>query len=132
MIIIPNKEPDKLYQGSQAQMQLLVANCANKLQEHYPKHMWAVASSEDWSCIYIKALNISTLYGYTLHTLAVQSDPDLKSVVTAGGEVLERGFALRGKNDGTWADQLDINGVPDKSLKNAVLQDGERILKNGF
>jgi hypothetical protein len=125
MIIIKNKEPNKLYTGSEAQAQLLVNECAQVLLREYPHHWWKVSTSSDWSCIYIKCLNVSVNYGITLHTHVVQSDPDLKCVIRAGGEILERGFQNRGKNTGKNTTKLDLMGAANikSSDRSSIIKD---------
>jgi hypothetical protein len=132
MIIIKGELPGKLSVGSKAQAQLLVQQCAEKLHEHYPHHMWSVCTSDDWSCVFVKCLNVSQLYGVTLHTTKVQNDPDLKCVVRAGGEILERGFLNRGKGSGVDANKLDLMGVAKNQIKNSDLPHTIRNVYHGF
>ena len=130
-IIMKNKEPDKIYTGSKALASLLVANCANKLNEHYPYHYWHVSMVNDMSVINIKCLNITGEFGYTLHTQIVESDPDLRCVMRAGGEILERAKVNRGRDDGILPSSIDLGGVNKKRLKGMDKNKTSRILHHG-
>lgn len=79
---------------------------ADKLAEHYPEHLWAVA----WQggAIVVKNMSVSGLYGMVLenpqkHGLRFI----LKDAVMKGGELLERCGMRRGKWDGSPADKLE-------------------------
>ena len=106
-----NKGTGLYEKGSLALMMVLVKRCAEKLEQHYPNHIWAIAASKDNTVVNIKCLNVSDEYGYVLHTTTVQNDPELKCVVMAGGEILERGAQMRGKWDGFKTDRLDLTGA---------------------
>ena len=96
-IIIRNKSKSGVVTAKRINAELLVHRVAEKLYEHYPGHGWHVAMSKDFSVIGIRNLLIHSNYGMILHTLEVQEDPDLKCVVRAGGELLERAFLKRGE-----------------------------------
>lgn len=115
-IIIKNKDMSKISTGSQAEAELLVHKCAEKLHKTYPYHIWHVSMSKDYSVIQIRALNIHSQYGIVLHTQIVQNDPDLKCVLLAGGELLERAFLSRTPKKYEEASQLDLGGAKSKRL----------------
>lgn len=109
-IIIKDKEPDKITTGSDALTLNLLKDCAAKLQETYPEHLWVVRSP-DKSVVIIFNYLISTEYGYVLHTKRVQNDPELKCVVKAGGELLERAYMSREFTPEDFAKEIDLQGV---------------------
>ena len=87
-----------------------------KLIEHYPHHDWAVFLDSEKTGGIVKIQNYDvtgTVYGYVLHLADLFSDPDLKCVVRAGGEMLERANVRRGwKEDDLIVDHID--GIEDK------------------
>jgi len=95
----------------------LSAKIANKLNEHYPGHLWAVNlnSSQNVGTVNIFNFAISKKYGYVLHLSAVERDPDLKCVIAAGGEILERAKMARGESKGEFACG-DVDGILEKHL----------------
>lgn len=92
--------------------EILAMRSANILNEKYPGHLWGVfVDSEDkGGVMVIKNFSISYRYGYTLHLSKI--DHELKRVVHAGGEMLERAKMKRGSWDGQQAKHID--GVADK------------------
>ena len=87
----------------------LAGKIANKLNEHYPGHMWAVNvnSQETAQVCNIFDFAISSRYGYVLHLSTVENDPSLKCVIKAGGEILERAKMARGMAKGEYAQKID-------------------------
>lgn len=83
--------------------EILAKRAADLLNKHYPGHLWAVFvnSEEKGGILQIKNFNISYRYGYTLHIANL--DPELKNVLRAGGELLERAHMKRGKSNGQMA-----------------------------
>lgn len=69
---------------------------ARKLTKHYPGHLWNILWDEDGGVCNIicqtvqHPLMTNSLYAYTLHIKTINADPDLKCVMRAGGEILER------------------------------------------
>jgi len=119
-IHVRSDEPNKIITGSEAQADMLVRRCAEVLQKHYPKYMWHVQISMDNSVVGVRCISIDTQYGYVLHTLQVQSDPDLKCVVNAGGEILERAFVTRGRANADQAPtKFDLTGAKFKKKSHA-------------
>ena len=78
-----------------------------KLVEHYPGHQWAASADHATGMANIKLLYLDTQglngrYGFQLHLVKLASDPGMKSVVRAGGELLDRYRLQRGAaNDET-------------------------------
>ena len=90
---------------------IMAKDVADTLHTHYPGHLWAVAVKS--GVIIIKALNISSLWGYVLHYKDVCHDAGTrrKESIRAGGEILERAKLARGAYTGQKAVTLD--GVAD-------------------
>lgn len=89
-LIVKNDDLNESINGkTSALMMTMLQDCVQKLKSLYPYNIWHAMSS-DGSTIAIRALDISDKLGYVLHATTVQSDPDLKCVMRAGGEILER------------------------------------------
>ncbi len=71
---------------------MLCGRVADKLNNHYPGHLWATHLNSDklGGILVIRNMAQSTRYGYVLHLSTIYADPDLKCVMRAGGEMLER------------------------------------------
>lgn len=69
---------------------LLAKNAAEVLHKHYPGHLWAVNVDSQGGILNVFNMRLSGRWGFTLHLDDVFHDPDLKSVMRAGGELLER------------------------------------------
>ena len=74
----------------------LAARITQKLSDCYPGHLWGVGFDEDGGVVNIVCetvqhpLMTNAQYAYTLHISRFATDPDLKCVMRAGGEILER------------------------------------------
>lgn len=79
-----------------ASLVILVKDCADMLERHYPGWGWAVGPDERGGIINIFCVKLSMSSGYTLHTKALQFDLSRRSVLKAGGEILERFGQKRG------------------------------------
>jgi hypothetical protein len=90
-----------------ANEEILAKNAADLLNKHYPNHLWAVHvnSEEKGGVMVIKNFSISFRYGYVLHLNKL--DPEMKKVLMAGGEILERAKMKRGKWNGLNATHID-------------------------
>jgi hypothetical protein len=84
----------------------------DKLAQCYPGHVWGVNVDATGGIVDIRNFGVSYGYGYRLLLTTVYSDPGLRCVVMAGGEILERARLARGVSDGSQA--VHIDGVPDK------------------
>ncbi len=82
------------------------------LERHYPGYLWAVHADTNGGVLLIHNLALHGRWGFQLNLRDVYSDPGLKSVVAAGGELLERYKMKRGKFDAdAWrAAPKDIQG----------------------
>ena len=82
--------------GISASGMLLVKRVAETLHKHYPGHLWAVNIDEEGGVVTVMNLALSGKWGFLLKLRVVQEDPDLKCVMRAGGELLERYRLRRG------------------------------------
>ena len=75
----------------------LAKEATDLLCRHYPKHAWSVEvnSNERGGIMNVFNLNISMRWGYRLLLKDVYQDPDLRCVLMAGGELLERAHIPR-------------------------------------
>jgi len=114
--------------------QTIAAQVANKLHEHYPNHLWAVAvqRAEDntGGLIFVRNLALPFNFGYVIQLADYKHDPSMKIVIKAGGEILERARLKRGKWNGETATKMD--GVSDHEmakhlLRNGLLQQGKKV-----
>lgn len=75
---------------------LLAARILTKLDKCYPGHGWRVLQDEDGGMVNIVCTSVqhplmsNSLYAYQLYISRFATDPDLKCVMRAGGEILER------------------------------------------
>lgn len=95
------------YHSYGANEEILAKNAADLLNKHYPNHLWAVYidSEKTGGVMVIKNFAISYRYGYVLHLNKL--DPELKRVIQAGGELLERASMKRGSWNGHNATYVD-------------------------
>ena len=114
-------------------MMLLVKDCADTLERHYPGWLWAVQPFEFGNIIKIFSLRISGEYGYIIKTADIQNDPNRKLVIEAGGEILERYNLPRGqyRRELLRNKMRDIRGnlVPDITDKDQRTQKQDRDRK---
>ncbi len=106
----------------EANDRMMVTQAMRVLKKHYPGYRWALGVDSEGGILYVKNLDVSTLWGYVIHLESLKGDPNLKRVVMAGGEILERANQVRGKetdNPTTKVDGLPqkyqplvINGIP--------------------
>lgn len=90
----------------------MAKDIAEALTAHYNGHLWAVTVRGGVAVI--KALNISSLWGYVLKMDDIQHDAGArhKSVMRAGGEILERAKLKRGMySEGSTVNSVD--GIKD-------------------
>lgn len=89
-------------------------NIAEKLHQHYPGHLWAVTCDGKKGIATIRNLMLSHDRPYVLHLKTIFGDPHLRSVLRAGGHILEAYQQPRGKVDMDRIDALPRmqNGFP--------------------
>jgi hypothetical protein len=76
---------------------LLVKRCGDILETNFPGWAWAISPDERGGVITIRSMRLDARYGYLLHIAKIQDDVQLKAVLRAGGELLERAGVPRGK-----------------------------------
>lgn len=72
---------------------VMAKNVAEKLDQKYPGWLWAVHCMD--GVVTVKSMLLSGNWGFVMH--ADKIDNDYKSVVRAGGEILERYNQQRGR-----------------------------------
>lgn len=88
------------------------------LVRHYPGYQWRIGIDEEGGVMYILNADVNMFilgmpnYGYTLHLKRVYSDPDLKCVMRAGGQILESAGINRGWNKNEIVKKIDDINVP--------------------
>ena len=90
----------------------MAKDIAEALTKHYNGHLWAV--TVQGGVAIIKALNISSLWGYILKMKDIQHDAGArhKAVMRAGGEILERAKLARAQySEGSTVASVD--GIKD-------------------
>jgi len=97
--------------------QILLKNVMSTLHKHYPMHKWLCKVDEDGGVVSIYNLRFSGAQGYLLHI--GNMDPNLKCVVNAGGEILERYRQRRGQANER--DLMDVVGMRD--FKGDIIHD---------
>lgn len=96
----------------------LAADITKKLEICYPGYLWSVFLDEDGGMVQIvnetlqHPLMTRHKYAYELYLARVHADPELKCIMRAGGEILERANMHRSKPfDGILPTRID--GVRD-------------------
>ena len=80
--------------GLSAAGEVLAKNAADTLHKHYPGHLWAVHVDETGGVMTVFNLMLSGRWGFLLKIKDI--DPEMKKVMRAGGELLERYRVKRG------------------------------------
>lgn len=72
--------------------ELLAHQVVDKLCAAYPGWVWSVAFPPGQNIAVIRNMDLMPRmpWGYVLHKTDLYSDPSLRSVIRAGGEILER------------------------------------------
>lgn len=84
----------------------IAKKCADALNKHYHGYAWAVNASSETGMVQVRNLSLSGEWGFNLHLSNVINDVDMKRVVAAGGEILERYNARRGTINHDQVDSL--------------------------
>lgn len=90
----------------------LAKNVADTLHKHYPGHLWGVNVDERGGIVTVHNLSLSGRWGFVLKIRDLVLADDLRKVMQAGGEILERYRLRRGaRRDGDLMElQRDIFG----------------------
>ncbi len=72
---------------------------AETLHTHYPDHLWGVSADVEAGIATVTNLRLSGKWGFIIKLSTLVHDVNLKSVVRAGGELLERYKMRRGRFD---------------------------------
>lgn len=86
---------------------LLAKRCGDLLSKKYPQHLWAVHVNSRGGVLNIFNPLVSTRFGYVLKLKDVYLDTNLKCVMRAGGEILERAAMRRGTFNGELASKVE-------------------------
>lgn len=65
-------------------------NMADVLNKAYPDHLWGVTCDGSTGIATVRNLRLSGQWGFILKLSEINTDPTLKCVKMAGGELLER------------------------------------------
>lgn len=90
----------------------LAKNVADTLNKHYPGHLWGVNVDEKGGVVQVFNLALSGRWGFVIKITDLAGADDLRKVMRAGGEILERYRLHRGaRRDGQIHDvKRDIFG----------------------
>src|SRR5262245_10690276 len=86
---------------------VMARNMAEALHKHYPGHLWAVTCEGSKGIATIRDLALSAKYGVLLHLKNIYGDTQMRLVINAGGEILERFKQIRGRMN-----SAHIEGLP--------------------
>lgn len=74
----------------------ICAEVGKTLESHYPGYDWWVECKIPSGLVSVRNMNIDGEFGFVIHLARLVHDNDLKVVVDAGGEILERCNLPRG------------------------------------
>lgn len=83
-----------------------VAECLNT---HYPNHAWMVNANVETGIVEVRNLRLSGQWGFILHMDKLATDPSMKLVIRAGGELLERYNVARSALTDTIANSIEYD-----------------------
>jgi len=97
----------------------LAKEILKKLVDQYPGYLWRVSVKDDKGQGIVEIINVTVSdelstnadYAYVLHLTTIYEDPNLKCVMRAGGEILERAGLDRTMFKGQKI--THVEGVPD-------------------
>lgn len=75
----------------------LAKELSELLDRHYPGHLWAVSADHKNGIVTIQNLRLSGRWGFIVKIANLANDPGRRSVIRAGGELLERYNVARGR-----------------------------------
>lgn len=79
-------DPEGKLRGANDRLMRMVADV---LLRHYPGHPWGVASEIEHGIVKVSLMGF-VQWPYVIHISTLKNDPGLRSVVEAGGHLLER------------------------------------------
>jgi hypothetical protein len=103
--------------GLGATPELLAKRISETLIKHYPGFLWGVNVNPDGGIVTVQNLSLTGRWGFILKLKELDTDPGLKKVMRAGGEILER-FRLRRAR----AEQEAILALPRDNFGNKVFE----------
>jgi hypothetical protein len=81
----------------EAANQTIAREVAECLNIHYPCHAWAVTANVETGLVEVYNLKLSGKWGFIIKIDDMATDPGLRLVIHAGGELLERFNVKRGE-----------------------------------
>jgi hypothetical protein len=97
----------------------LAVRIGDALTSHYPGHPWFVEVDSNGGLAMISIPAITGRFAYVLKLRLLGSDPSLKSVIRAGGEILERWKIPRSRLDAA-AFNAALKRVPKNGVKGRI------------
>ena len=90
----------------------LAKNVGDTLHHHYPGYLWGVEVDENGGVVKVLNLTLSGKWGFIMKIQDLVLADDMRKVMRAGGEILERyRLKRRGRRDGELSDlKTDIFG----------------------
>ena len=82
---------------------------AEALHTHYPSHAWGVSVDSHGGIAQIYNLRLSGRWGFIIKLKDLFHDTDMKRVIRAGGELLERYKMKRGTFDAVAYNELPVD-----------------------
>lgn len=80
--------------------EMLARRCLEVLDRHYSGHKWGVEAKSEQGVVIVRNYDLSGRWGFLLKLHGFNGlymDPNLDSVMRAGGELLERYRVIRGR-----------------------------------
>lgn len=87
----------------------LARRMAEVLHTHYPGHLWGVSADMHAGIAKVFNLRLSGQWGFIIKLGDLLHDVDMKSVIRAGGELLERYKMRRGMFDAAAYNDLPVD-----------------------
>lgn len=85
--------------------------CTEVLDKHYPGYLWGVNANSETGMVHVRNFTLAGEWGFNLHMQKVQEDVEGKLMKWAGGEILERFRAHRGRVKQAEVDELKTDRI---------------------